>query len=210
MIMWDEIMMSHVDQVDCVDRSLRDILPIVHHSYHSQIVKSCMHSSALWTQIQQLHLTTNMCVIPDEIDFAKYLLTLGNGTATVHPDIGEDMIQIPKKYAVKTMDELIERVFPGIENGYTDKYFVAHCAILTPINDNVDKINESIMDKFPGEGNTYLSVDSVAEEDLDIAYPTDFLNSITVSGMLPHAMTLKVGAPVMLLRNLRAGPGDRL
>ena len=106
-----------------VDRSLRDILktdkpfggivvvfggdpqqilPIVCHGNHSRIVKSCIHSLALWTQIQQLHLTTNMHIIPDEIDFAKYLLTLGDGTATVHPDVGEDMIQIPKKYVVKT------------------------------------------------------------------------------------------------------------
>ena len=106
------------------------------------------------------------------------------------------------------MYELIARVFPGIENGYTDKYFVSHCAILTPINDNFDKIKESIMDKFHGEGKMYLSADSVAEEDLDTAYPTDFLNSNTVSGMPPHVMTLKVGAPVMLLRNLRAGPGN--
>ena len=28
LIIWDEIMMSHVDQVDCVDRSLRDILKV--------------------------------------------------------------------------------------------------------------------------------------------------------------------------------------
>ena len=28
LIMWDEIMMSHVDQIDCVDRSLRDILKL--------------------------------------------------------------------------------------------------------------------------------------------------------------------------------------
>ena len=55
------------------------------------------------------------------------------------------------------------------------------------------------MKKFPGEGKTYLSADSVAEEDLHNAYPTDFLNSITLSGMPPHSITLKVGAPVMLL-----------
>ena len=28
LIIWDEIMMSHVDQVDCVDRSLKDILKV--------------------------------------------------------------------------------------------------------------------------------------------------------------------------------------
>ena len=64
------------------------------------------------------------------------------------------------------------------------------------------------MDKFPGEGKTYNSADTVAEEELQNDYPTDFLNSITLSGMPPHSMTLKVGAPVMLLRNLRAGPGN--
>ena len=46
-------------------------------------------------------------------------------------------------------------------------------------NENVDKINETIMDKFPGEGKTYLSADSVAEENLHSTYPTDSLNSIT-------------------------------
>ena len=81
LIIWDEIMMSHVDQVNCVDRSLRDILkddrpfggipavfsgdprqilPAVHCGNHSQIVKACIHSSPLWHEIQQIKLTTNM------------------------------------------------------------------------------------------------------------------------------------------------------
>ena len=71
----------------------------------------------------------------------------------------------------------------------------------------MDKINEIIMEKFPGEGKIYNSADTVAEEELQNDYPTDFFNSITLSGMPPHSMTLKVGAPGMLLRNLRAGPG---
>ena len=91
-----------------------------------------------------------------------------------------------------------------------DKYFVSRRAILTPKNENVDKINEMIMEKFPGIGHTYLSADTVAENDLQNAYPTEFLNSITLSGMPPHSVTLKVGAPVILLRNLRAGPGNGL
>ena len=48
---------------------------------------------------------------------------------------------------------------------------------------------------------------AMEQEDMANAYPTDFLNSVTLSGMPPHAMTLKVGAPVMLLQNLRAGLG---
>ena len=36
-----------------------------------------------------------MRVAEDEIQFSSYLLTIGNGTAEVHAEVGEDMIQIP-------------------------------------------------------------------------------------------------------------------
>ena len=105
--------MNHVHQIDCVDRSLRDILkvdkpfggivvvfggdpqqilPVVCHANLSQIVKSCIHSSVLWNQILILNLTINMHVRPDEIDFSHYLLTLGNGTVPIYSDKGEDMV----------------------------------------------------------------------------------------------------------------------
>ena len=116
LIIWDEIMMSHVHQVDCVDRSLHDImkinkpfggitvvfggdpqqiLPVVHHGNHCKIVQVCMHASSLWGKIQELNLTINMRLKPDEVVFAKYLLQLGNGTTPVHREIGEDMVKIP-------------------------------------------------------------------------------------------------------------------
>ena len=231
LIIWDEIMMAHVHQVDCVDRSLcgitkvnkpfggiptvfsgdpRQILPVVCHGNQAAIVKACVHSSLLWHQVVQLKLMTNMRVDHDEIDFSSYLLTIGDGAAQVHPHIGQDMIQIPQQYLVNAMEELIDKVFPNIEGGYADKYWVAKRAILTPRNDGVDKINEIIMTKFPGQGRTYLSADSVAEENLHNTYPIDFLKSVILSGMPPHSMTLKVGAPVILLRNLRAGHGGGL
>ena len=226
LIIWDEIMMAHAHQVDCVDRSLQDItkidkpfghipnvfsgdprqiLPVVPHGNQAAIVKACVHSFVLWNHVMQLTLMTNMRVHHDEVDFSSYLLTIGDGTAQVHPHVGEDMIQIPQQYLVNSLDELIDKVFQNIEDGYADKYWVAKRAILIPRNDGVDKINEVIMTKFPGQGRTYLSADSVAEEDLHDAYPIDFLNSITLSGMPPHSMTLKTGAPVILLRILRGG-----
>ena len=97
-------MMSHVHQVDCVDHSLHDImkiekpfggitvvfggnphqiLPVVHHGNQCKIVQACIHSSSLWEEIQQLNLTINMRLKPDEVDFEKYLLQLGNGTTPV-------------------------------------------------------------------------------------------------------------------------------
>ena len=43
---------------------------------------------------------------PDEVDFAKYLLQLGNGTIPVPSEIGEDMVKIPQQYLVDSTDEL--------------------------------------------------------------------------------------------------------
>ena len=60
---------------------------------------------------------------PDEVNFAKYLLELSNGTTPVHPEIGEDMVKVPQQYLVDSTDELIEKVFPQLEKGYMDKYY---------------------------------------------------------------------------------------
>ena len=44
-------------------------------------------------------------------------------------------------------------------------------------------------------------VDSIAETNQATLYP-EFRNSLNLSGMPPHHVTLKVGSPVMFLRNL--------
>ena len=59
-------------------------------------------------------------------------------------------------------------------------------------------------------GKIYLSADTIGEDDVHHVYPTDFINSLTPSGIPPHAVTLKVGAPVMLVRNLHAGTSNGL
>ena len=105
---------------------------------------------------------------------------------------------------------MISKVFPNIGDGYEDKYYAARRAILTPKNEYVDKINAHVMSLFPGKSFVYKSADTIAEEGLSETYPTEFLNSLTLSGLPPHEMELKVGCPVILLCNLRAGPGSGL
>ncbi len=45
------------------------------------------------------------------------------------------------------------------------------------------------------------------EDDQAMAIGTEFLNTITLPGMPPHCLTLKVGIHVILLRNLDAASG---
>ena len=67
-------------------------------------------------------------------------------------------------------------------------------------NKTVDIINDLVMDKFPGHSREHRSFESV-ETDAHL-YRTKFLNSVSPSGMPHHKIGLKVGCPVMLLRNL--------
>ena len=56
------------------------------------------------------------------------------------------------------------------------------------------------MEKLPGHSHECRSFDSVKTD--AHFYPTEYLNSLSPSGMPPHKMGLKVGCPVMLLRIL--------
>ncbi|GKD37960.1 ATP-dependent DNA helicase PIF1-like protein [Tanacetum coccineum] len=61
---------------------------------------------------------------------------------------------------------------------------------------------------IPGDEKIYESSDSVSVVDADDTnfnldlYTTDFLNTINVSGLPHHMLTLKIGTPVMCMRNI--------
>lgn len=50
----------------------------------------------------------------------------------------------------------------------------------------------------------YLSVDNVMDTEQVTSYPIKFLNSLEVSGVPSHKLRLKVGVPILLMRNLDA------
>ena len=71
----------------------------------------------------------------------------------------------------------------------------------------VNQINDYMCSLLPGDAVEFLSCDTVCPTsiegpDSDHLYTTEFLNTITASGMPPHRLSLKVGTPVMLLRNI--------
>jgi hypothetical protein len=113
------------------------------------------------------------------------------------------------------MDDLIDRVYPNLTTVHMlpekerQAYF-SERAILAPLNVHVDDINDACIDKLMGDTTTYLSVDSALDDNDNTdhgSYPKEFLNTINVSGMPVHSMTLKIGCPIMLLRNLDPSAG---
>ncbi|XP_022030417.1 uncharacterized protein LOC110931327 [Helianthus annuus] len=80
-------------------------------------------------------------------------------------------------------------------------------AILAPTNKVVDSINKELLESLPGEEKVYFSSDSLCqsedESEFNMAlFPPDVLNNLRLSGLPNHKLILKLGAPVMLLRNI--------
>jgi len=74
----------------------------------------------------------------------------------------------------------------------------------------VHDINETILQQFNPNAEVYMlrSVDSMSEEDgMHHAYPVEFLQQLNAGGSSPTLLCLKVGSPVILLRNLDPGEG---
>ena len=81
--------------------------------------------------------------------------------------------------------------------------------ILTFRNNVVAEFNECLLIKLPREVNTYDSVDSMdVNEDGTDHIPQEFLQSQTPSGLPSFRLNLKVGAPIILLRNLYPASGE--
>jgi len=75
-------------------------------------------------------------------------------------------------------------------------------AILTSKNDTAGEVNKRLLGSFQAKKMEYRSVNSVLEIDDAVNYPVEFLNSLKSPGFPPHLLTLKIGTPIMLLRNL--------
>jgi ATP-dependent DNA helicase PIF1 len=76
----------------------------------------------------------------------------------------------------------------------------------------VNEVNSYIMSRIHGEEVTYRSSNTVCKaisntEDGEQMYASEFLNSSKFPGTLDHILRLKVGLPIMLLRNINQSEG---
>jgi ATP-dependent DNA helicase PIF1 len=64
------------------------------------------------------------------------------------------------------------------------------------------KLNLQIPNMLLTNCRIYKSVDVVIYPSKAVPYPVEFLNSLEPKGIPPHNLQLKIGVPIMLLRNL--------
>ena len=67
-------------------------------------------------------------------------------------------------------------------------------------------INVKMISRFQGDEVVYHSFDS-AVDDPHNYYPSEFLNTLTPNGLPPHVLKLKIGCPIILLRNIDPASG---
>uniref|UniRef100_A0A3Q7GU07 Uncharacterized protein n=1 Tax=Solanum lycopersicum TaxID=4081 RepID=A0A3Q7GU07_SOLLC len=146
--------------------------------------------------------------------FDKWLLQIGDGS--FYSDVDNDLIKVPTDICIMPSNDpigsIVDAVYPSLLQKYNDPTYLQEREILTPKNEMVHELNDTIMKMIQGEGRTYFSSDNVCKSsvntnDEDLLYPTEFLNSLRFPGIPNHEVQLKVGTPVMLLRNLNQSEG---
>ncbi|KAI5433936.1 hypothetical protein KIW84_020970 [Lathyrus oleraceus] len=205
-IIWDEAPMTNKKCLEALDRSLQDIcsnsapfggkvlimggggdfrqvLPVVRKGTKAQMISACIVQSHLWNHTKILHLRQNMRSLHDQ-EFVEFLIRIGDGVEPTKPD---DMVRLPLHIAIPWEGEhsiqvVIQHIFPDLELHGWDAPYMVQRAILTPTNDDVQKLNDMIIDQFPGEEHNLLSFDEV-EGDNHNLYQQEFLNSIAHDSM---------------------------
>lgn len=228
LIIWDEVSMATVQSLKLVEEAIRYVsgnnqnfagkvillggdfkqcLPVVVNGDRHQVVAANVKNSPFWPLFHKLTLTTNLRAQHDP-DFSRWLMQLGNNELPRLCEMGSsvrDLVEIPSRCIVRTKDALIDACFGHIEAG-GDHH---NTAILTPLNSDCFAINDRILERLPGDECVFFSVDSIVDidEGEDANYPLEFLNTLTPCGMPQHRLSLKVGAVIVLLRNLDVRDG---
>jgi ATP-dependent exoDNAse (exonuclease V) alpha subunit len=147
-------------------------------------------------------------------EFSKWILDIGEGKVPCVSRQGEiepSWIKIPPEFVLRTNEDkmacIVQSTYPNFLSNYKKEMYLKERAILTPTNESVDMINEHMVAMLPETIKEYLSSDSIAKttighESYVRLYPVEFLNSLNGNNFPQHTINLKIGVPIMLLRNL--------
>jgi hypothetical protein len=201
----------------------RQILLVIPKGGREDIVSASLLRSHLWQHVIILHLHINMRVMAtnseEQQEFAKWVLNVGDGNLpTIAEEEGVDpnWIEIPSHMRLPAEDcslrGLIQTVYPDHWCHSGDAMYLMQRNILAPKNTNVDEVNNAILELLSEESHTYMSVNSLTPTEegasvatgvsMDSLYLVEFLNTLRFNSIANHELQLKVGVPILLLRNL--------
>ncbi|VDK64653.1 unnamed protein product, partial [Onchocerca ochengi] len=109
---------------------------------------------------------------------------------------------VPTLLLVTSKEEMVEKVFLNIQINYKNHDWLSERAILAAKNKDADELNNIIQSNIQSETVTCKSVDTVVEADEAVTNPTEFFYSLDLLGLPPHKLQLKIGVPIIVLRNI--------
>ncbi|XP_057452941.1 uncharacterized protein LOC130744804 [Lotus japonicus] len=172
-------------QVVVVGGDFRQILPVILKGSRSDIISSAVNSFYLW----------------------KYFKPIGDDDSN---------IEIPSDLLVRESNnpllELVNFTYPDVVANLKNHAYFEQRALLAPTLESIEEVNNFMLSMIPGEETKYLSYDTPcrSDEDSDIDaewFTSEFLNDVKCYGIPNHRIVLKVGVPLMLIRNLDQSAG---
>lgn len=206
----------------------RQVLPVVEGGSRAEIVNSSLMKSPLWQHVTVLKLRRNMRLSNPELSdeeraalerFAQWVLDIGDGAVHMHTREGEatpSWISLPPDIALLPQSDPISAIVDALYDSFSQMYpnaaYLADRAIVCPTNKVADSINETVFSKVPGEEMLFESCDSICKTldhaaDAELLYPPEFLHKIDPPNFPQHRISLKIGVPIMLLRNINQAIG---
>ncbi|XP_058790183.1 ATP-dependent DNA helicase PIF1-like [Phymastichus coffea] len=147
-----------------------------------------------------------MRVLPHEIEFAKYLLDVGNGTI----NDTDNNIQLPHHCILPSNECIVQNIFGKL---IKDKKFdeISHCAILSARNADVDDMNNKITDLLDKTTeHIYTGIDSTESCEngkMGEVLLLEYRNSLNPPNFPPHKLRLRKFCIIMLIRNINLSEG---
>ena len=228
LIIWDEIFASKEGHVDCVynlcsfhfrtsevfwgkkivfSGDFRQTLPIIPGAYKTQIIRSTIKYCNFWRYVTKFALHENLRAGPENQVFAEFLLQVGNGTLS-RDDI--HIVTLPNE--VQRADTPTDMFFK-IYGNEMDPGEGTKC-ILCPTNELVKRVNQRCSRLYKRDDETvsyrtYYAFDTAVEDDLSqrVIVSRDMMNQSWYPGFPEYNLTLKVGVPIMCIRNLSRSTG---
>jgi hypothetical protein len=146
----------------------------------------------------------------------------GNLSSIVEEEgVDPDWIKIPSHMRLPveycSLRGLIQTIYPHHRCHSRDAMYLMQRNILAPKNIDVDEVNNAILESLSEESHTYLNTNFftpteegasvVAGVSMDSLYLVEFSDTLQFSGIANHELELKVGVPILLLRNLNQSIG---
>ncbi|KAE8230594.1 hypothetical protein CF326_g4401 [Tilletia indica] len=190
-------------------------LPIIKNATAGETVAACFHRSGLWKDVVVLHLQHNLRLLRTlssmpveqaqfQTGYAQWVESVSKG-----PPNGKECspVFIPDVLRLNSDDptQLVSFVYgDALTTDEPPSRYWRDRSILHARNIDVDATNDYILNSLPGQSQSFFSADIATTPQGDIlpGFASDHLANLQPPGLPPHQLQIKVGAPIMLLRNL--------